>query len=178
MTSRTQTADYAVAHPPAILAPFALTVLDVVAEFPHCVGFTLACSHCGARQFRIFSRPITVPDPSPYFGLAPGDEFKRPPHDLQCAGCSSLTQVFDPRRHGYDAILNAWSGYECGDDAGVAAAGVFEVWVSLAFNCEWEEIKGQADEAGVSVSDLFDWFSLTGKQVDGDAEILFHYECA
>lgn len=176
---RNRSATEAAKGQPTCLLPFAVEVVrDAQSPLPIFVDYRVRCGGCGEEGFQILSRPVIVPDPSPYYGLEPGETHVRPPHDLRCAACGKTDVVFDPRRHGYDGALGHPPSYECGDVEGEPSPGVYRVTVSLGFNIDWDELSEIAREYDVPPYDLFDVISLRGDPVVGEELLSFDYECA
>ena len=180
MAKRSAAAEHAIAHPPQCLSGVALTALPPTDERGSEISATFAvrCKACDGGSFRIYSYPKVVPDPSPYLGLNPGDWLLRPPHILECTACGTRACVFDPRKHGYDAVLNSWCGYECGDEGEEPAVGEFTVLIWVTYNTELGELAESGEETGVDPSDLFDWFGIEGRSPDGAIAFTQDYECA
>ena len=167
----------ALAHPPSCLANFARTAKP--GAEPIFVDFALGCRSCAGEAFQVFSFPKVVPDPSPYYGLEAGEVLQRPPHRLRCAGCGSDGVTFDPRKHGFDAVLNDFSSYECGDEGEEAAPGLYRVTAGFAYNNDFEENQTDARDKGVQASDLFDAFRLVCEPIDDEgSRIDLEYELA
>lgn len=142
------------------------------------VEFALSCSGCGARSFRLLGHPVVVPNPSPYFGLKPGEILFRPPHRTECASCGRMDDLFDIRTQGYDGVLNGGGSYESGTDGEAAMPGRFELVVTFYYNIELDELQPYAQEGGVNPSDLFDWISIVGTALDDGEKVELSYECA
>lgn len=122
--------------------------------------------------------PLIAPDPSPYHAIKAGEEFFRPPHRLECVTCKKTADVFDVRIHGYNAVLNDWSGYESGTEDEGRAPNEYKIIVSFVYNIDHSEISDLAKEAGVEISDLFDWIEIEGSPVREGEPIQWSYECA
>jgi len=167
----------ALRHPPSCLVAFAHMARP--GDLPIFVDFELRCRACGSETFQVSSFPEVVPDPSPYFGRAPGEILQRSPHILQCVGCGGRGVVFDPCKHGYDAVLNNYSAYECGNEGELTAPGQYKVRALFAYNNDFDENQAIAEEKGVQPSDLFDAFCLICEPSGDDGSLIeFEYECA
>jgi hypothetical protein len=175
--SHTPEAAEAIANPPSCIAgfrhkPLAAGTLDRAAEF------ALACANCGGEAFQILVYPLLVPEPSPYFGLNPGDTLNRPPHRLRCTSCATEASLFDARNQGYDGVLNGGCAYESGDKTESPIPGEFKVIASFLYNVELAELEELATEANVKPSDIFDAFAIVGTSVSGGPEVELNHECA
>lgn len=176
---RTPSAAEAVKIPPSCLSGFNYAALPLAENgLDLAVDFALTCRSCDASAFVIFGFPIVAPDPSPYYAIEPGQTFFRPPHRLRCSSCGAEAALFDVRTQGYDGVLNGGGSYESGTDGEAPIAGQFKVTVAVCYNAEFEELSELAEEANVSVSDLFDWITITGTPVNGGENIELSYECA
>ena len=58
------------------------------------------------------------------------------------------------------------------------AIGEYRLAVSLAYNCEPDELIEAAAEAGVAAPDLFDWITIAGTGLKGAPSFEIDYECA
>lgn len=176
---RTPSAAEATTNPPSCLSGFDCTPLPLAESgLDLAVDFALTCQSCDAAVFEIFGFPIVAPDPSPYYAIEPGQTFFRPPHKLRCVSCDAEADLFDIRTQGYDGVLNGGGSYESGTDGEAPIAGHYKVTVAVCFNTEFDELSELAEEANVSVSDLFDWITITGTPVNGGENIKLSYECA
>lgn len=140
--------------------------------------FDVACRKCGGVSFRIEAHPVVAPDPSPYFGIAPGQVLYRPPHALVCTSCRTSTPVFDARKQGYDGVLNGGCAYESGDGQGSVVEGEFRFVISFGYSIEPSELEELAAESKVQPSDLFDSISIVGISIRTDSKFEIAYECA
>ncbi len=170
--------------PPSCLQSFVCTVRPAKpGDLDLAVDFDLTCRTCGAAAFKILCYPKIAPDPSPYSEVESGQIFFRPPYHLQCAACCQKAPLFDVRTQGYDAVLNDCANYESGDDSEGGdqegrPSGTFRMTVSFCYNAELEELSEMASKAGVIMSDLFDWISITGVPLSGGDAFEEGYECA
>lgn len=176
---RTPAAAEAVSRPPSCLAEFNCRPLPLQEnDLALAVDFALACKSCGGGAFEISAFPLKVLDPSPYFGVEPGETIQRPPHGLKCVSCGSHKSVFDVRTQGYDGVLNGGGAYESGADGQAFIGGAFSVVAVVCYNIELDRLFELAGEAKVLPSDLFDVFSLVGTSVSGGDVLELSYECA
>ena len=176
---RTPAAAHALKYPPSCLSSFRIEPLPRGSNDPDvAVTFTVKCASCNSSEFRIFSFPLIVPDPSPYFAVGPGEVLFRPPHRLECAFCRAGGVVFDARTQGYDGVLNGGCAAESGSGDDTAVPGTFEVNVALFYNIELDELEDLATEVKVAPSDLFDWISIRGTSTSGREVFEVGYECA
>jgi len=178
----TAEAKRAAGDPPASLSAFALTAIapDNGPEPLSSASFGIGCKSCGRDEFEVASFPVVAPDPSPYYGLAPGDIFLRPPHRLRCSHCGNAGTIFDARTDGYDGILGGGCAYESGSEGEDFAAGPFKVIVSATYNVEGSELDELAASAGggAKATDLFDWLTIIATPVGGGSPLELSYECA
>jgi hypothetical protein len=58
------------------------------------------------------------------------------------------------------------------------AAGEFKIVVAFHYSTERAELEELAAKANVPLPDLFDWISIIGAPLRGDAEFEIDYECA
>lgn len=176
---RTLLASEAVKTPPSCLSGFNCTALPLgEGSLDLAVDFALTCQSCCANAFVIFGFPMVAPDPSPYYSIEPGQTFFQPPHRLKCTSCGAEAALFDVRTQGYDGVLNGGGSYESGTDGEAPIAGQFKVIVAVCYNAEFDELSELAEGANVSVSDLFDWITITGTPTSGGENIELSYECA
>ena len=178
-----EAAVYAIDEPPNCIKEFKATPKDPEQEDrPSAfLTFELGCSRCGAGEFQLTAFPLVAPDPSPYYGVSPGETLQRPPHRLECSSCGHSSVLFDLRRHGYDGVLGHGSGYETGGEGEEEVPlpeGPFSIEVTFGFSIEMDELREIAEEAGISPSDLFDWITITGKPANDGIEFELDYECA
>lgn len=166
-------------RPPSSFAAFALSAeVPEVSELSDSVNFAVACRTCGGTHFRILAFPLIAPDPSPYYGLDPGETFNRPPHRLACDGCGVVQTIFDIRTDGYDGVLNGGGATESGDSGEAQILNSSTVTITLIYNIDLEELQEYAAEEGRHPSDLFDVFLLNGVPLDGGPPLHLVYECA
>jgi hypothetical protein len=175
--THTPEAAAAIASPPSCITGFRYSALpagklDLAAEFE------LACKTCGQAVFQILAYPLLVPEPSPYFGLEPGETLNRPPHRLRCTSCGTEAPLFDARTQGYDGVLNGGCACESGGTGETPIPGEFKIVAAFLYNIEMAELEELAAEANVKPSDLFDAFGFTGSPANGGQEVDFNYECA
>jgi hypothetical protein len=178
----TAEAKRAASDPAASLSAFALTAIvpDAGPEHLSWVNFGVRCKSCGRDEFAVSYFPLVVPDPSPFYGLAPGDIFRRPPHRLRCSHCGSAEAIFDARTDGYDAIICGDSSYQSGVEGEEFDTGPFKVVVTAAYNIEASELDEVAASAAreIKAADLFDWLTITATPTRGGSPLEFSYECA
>lgn len=166
-------------RPPSSLAAFSLSAEPPQGgEVSDNVNFAIACRTCGGTHFRVFAFPLIAPDPSPYYGLEPGETFNRPPHRLACDGCGGAHTLFDIRTDGYDGVLNGGGATESGDSGEAQILGSSTVKVTLIYNIDLEELQEYAAEESRHPSDLFDVFLLHALPLDGGSPLDLVYECA
>lgn len=176
---RTPQAELAAQSPPSCLSCYELVVLPPVqAEADAEVIFALACKACGGDVFELLGFPKVAPEPSPYFGIAPGQTFFQPPHSLRCTRCGDRGTLFDAETQGYDGVLNGGCSYESGTGTDAPMPGKFKVEVGFIYNIDLEELQEIADEDNVSVPDLFDFIRIVGKNEADAPDIEIAYECA
>ena len=165
--------------PPSCLAGFRCVVRpSPEAGAASTIDFALACARCSSDSFRLFGFPLEAPDPSPYYGVQPGQRFFRPPHRLDCTRCGYGALLFDVRTQGYDGVLNGGGPYESGTSDENAVPGEFRIVVGVTYNIALDELAELADEAGVGTADLFDWIKIVGISPHDGKEVRFSYECA
>lgn len=179
----TEAAGQAIQKPPACLKAFKVTPLDHQPEDrpSEWAGFALQCGQCGERHFQVLGFPLRAPDPSPYYGIKPGEVFFRPPHRLRCVSCGHTADLFDPRKDGYDGVLGHGSSYETGEEdesPATSANARFLISVTFGYSIELDELLEIAEENGISPSDLFDSLGIQGASVDGGPDLSLDYECA
>lgn len=166
-------------RPPSSLSAFALSTRPPSGRrASDSVSFDVACRTCAGAHFRVFAFPLIAPDPSPYYGLEPGDTFNRPPHRLACEGCGEIHTLFDIRTDGYDGVLNGGGATESGDSGEAPIVGASAVTITLIYNIELDELQEYASEEGRHPSDLFDAFVLYALPLDGSPPLELVYECA
>jgi hypothetical protein len=176
---RTPAAAEAERHPPSCLAGFRHRPAPLVeGALTSAIEFKLGCRQCPGVLFRISAFPIVAADPSPFYGVAPGETFNRPPHTLKCVACGREHALFDVRTQGYDGVLNGGAPYQSGTEGKAFLPGTFHVAVVLIYNNDLEELEPLAREAKVAPSDLFDWISIVGTATQGGKDVEFGYECA
>ncbi|HEX4862034.1 MAG TPA: hypothetical protein VFV07_12415 [Rhizomicrobium sp.] len=142
------------------------------------MDFKLFCKGCGHTAFRISSFPKTAPNPSPYFGIAPGQVLLLPPHDLVCGGCGTRARLFDARSDGYDGVLNGGCTYESGEGEDALSGEEYVFVIGFGYSIEWSELAELAQEAGVDPADLFDSIVIGGTSPGGGQDFSLDYECA
>jgi hypothetical protein len=169
----------ALINPPSCVSGFDVTALPPTRRNDLTAAFSLACKSCKRDVFHILAHPVLVPDPSPYYAMAPGETFHRPPHRLRCASCHAETALFDGRTQGYDGVLNDGFAVDSGSEGEAAIPGQFKVSVAFYYNIERDELLELSTEANVIPSDLFDAISIVGDPAaDGGIKIALDYECA
>lgn len=180
MKNWTPAAALAVEHPPASLSQLALTVIESENGFDPDFGveFAVSCKTCNHTVFMFSGFPIVAPDPSPYYGVRPGQTLWLPPHNLKCVNCESVAKAFDARTDGYDGIVNGGNAYESGTDGEAFVAGIFNITITVIYNNDLDEQIEPAQEAGVQPSDLFDSFVIRGTPVGDGKPFEEVYECA
>lgn len=166
----------AVKNPPSCISGFGFSALPP-GRINLAVEFSLTCKGCSGSAFQILAFPLLVTDPSPYYGLVPGDTFQRPPHRLRCTSCKTETPIFDGRTQGYDGVLNGGFAYESGESGEAAIPGEFTVIAMFFYNIEMAELLELAAEANVRPADLFDAFSIVATPLRGDTGLTLDYEC-
>ena len=141
--------------------------------------FLLTCQ-CGHASFHILGHNAisqTYPD-TPIF-IAP--------ITLDCPECRCCTQLFDPRRDGYDAQIEEGSG----STTGMTGTGTpdhfvcpscghreFVPCVCLNYSLDDEEMDDW-EELAARPQDFFDWFSLSASCLKcGVSSDVTDYECA
>ena len=105
----------------------------------------------------------------------------RAPITLECAGCEAEHVIYDPSRHGYDALAGGLPSDELDDDAYPDEITPVDVemphHVIVRFEFPSDHL-GDADHKGRE-QDLFSWITILARDPKtGDVEFLFDDECA
>jgi hypothetical protein len=140
--------------------------------------YRLACGTCGADGFSVFCYVHTVAHAGEPSGLNPGDAILLPPILLECGACRERQILFDPRRHGHDALLHGHCGYACERGELTQAGGLHLVRLALSYKDEPAARRNDAGAAGVPAEDLFDSIAIAAIPMDGGVPLIFEYACA
>jgi hypothetical protein len=171
--------DYLISTPADRVAGFALTLNPSAREaaYPIEIRYELRCKSCGGDAFRFFCFPLVAPDPSPYFGIEPGQAIARPPHAAQCVDCQARASVFDGRTDGYNGRLNSFFAYESGETGEDAFPGIYRLMVTLVYNIDVDELMELGSNASVSAPDLYDWIGIECVPVGEGDSFALDYKC-
>jgi len=131
--------------------------------------FHLACT-CGNDVFRTLGHP------------QPGG-FVACPLVLECTRCRKADEVFDIRKHGYDAALGHESSGIVGDGekslVQCKSCRAEEFGVNVGLSYQIAPIEDLPANAQAFAQDLFDWFYLEGNCTKCGTRVgISDYECA
>jgi hypothetical protein len=129
--------------------------------------FELTCG-CGGKSFTVLAH------------VEDGDSI--PPVELECSSCNSTYVVFDPREHGYDAVIGNYGSYEVDElvqeltpDTLLAPHGVI---VRLEYP---SDVLGDAALSAddLEPQDLFSWITILARDpTSGTLATVFDDECS
>jgi hypothetical protein len=170
---------HALKHPPRCVAGLRVnSASPLLGEGPHLgdvARFALRCP-CGSTAVRIlgYTTPSKTSPEGPVF-LAP--------YALGCSDCGAVTELFDPRRDGYDVeIGDCWSLVGEGDRSefkcSKCGADQMEVVAGFEYSIDDEDLESD-EEMGRHPQDFFTWFMLYGRCIAcGAVQDVADYECA
>jgi hypothetical protein len=166
-------------HPPRCIAGFqvdsASPLLKEMPDSADVARFALRCS-CGSAAVRVL-------------GCSAADETDNNEHvflaplALACSACGAITELFDPRRDGYDAeIGECWSmtgeGPRSEFRCSGCGAGQMEVAVGFQYPIDDDDFESD-EEVAKHPQDFFTWFALCGRCTGcGALQEVANYECA
>lgn len=159
------------AHPPSCLAGLTAKPIDLDFTFdghgePVNAIFEVSCS-CGNA---LFIAACTVEE-----------DTIRAPITLECAGCDAEHVIYDPSRHGYDALAGGLPADELSDDSYADELTPETVdmphHVIVRFEFPSDHLGGP-DHQGRE-QDLFSWITILARDPKtGEIAFLFDDECA
>jgi hypothetical protein len=163
---------YYAAHPPSALTALKATPIHVDFTFdghgePVNAVFALACP-CGHDRFMVVCWIE--------------DSEVRPPISIECAACEAEHVIYDPTRHGYDAVAGGLPADPLDGDVWQD-----EIWpegidvphqVLVRFEQPSDHLGGDPDWKGRE-QDLFSWITILARDPEtGTLAFLFDDECA
>lgn len=163
---------YYAAHPPSALAGLTATPIDVEFPFdghgePVNAVFALTCP-CGGDLFIV--------------ACWVEDNEIRPPISIECAACEASHEIFDPTRHGYDAVAGGLPADPPSDDSYPDDLTHDDIdvphQVLVRFEFPSDHLGGDAEWKGRE-HDLFSWITILARDPKtGALAFLFDDECA
>lgn len=159
------------AHPPSCLAGLTAKPIELDFTFdghgePVNAIFEVTCA-CGSA---LFVAACMIEDDS-----------IRPPITLECAGCEAEYVIYDPSRHGYDAVAGGLPADELGDDSYADEITPEDIemphQVIVRFEFPSDHL-GEPRHEGRE-PELFSWITVLARDArSGAVEFLFDDECA
>ena len=171
---------YVRTHPPKCLASFQAIAVELPEEGfdghgePVNSFFEIRC-RCGRKPHRVLGYPRVHPDShqSVFVG----------PLALQCGTCQTTSDLFDPKRHGYDAEHGSRPATLCGEgerspfSCPHCQASTFEVIARFEYSSEG--LYGDDEQLVDRAEDYFTWLTLLGRCAGCAQEThIVDFECA